>query len=427
MNTSLRRAIFALCLGALACIVIPSGPLLAQSNWQQQQQRQQEMQRQQQEQQRQQQQAQQRQQMQDQQRQQMQAQQRQQMQDQQRQQMQAQQRQLMQQQQQAQQRQQMQTQQQNQQRQIQQQQQTAEQQRRQLQQQGKLGTVQPGTNKPTGMVISGGVAKMNRPLTPGEIQRGFTGKVTADGRALIKFQNRILTVPASRVSGLSARLATQQTQQRASRWTAQQQTAVVGRIAALASLEHGSGRTAARSISSPAPISGSGSGGSNSGCQPPSSPRCQFKTNVENQEQSIVIRSSLIQERIDSSKAYKAAEKTLAQKWLNEDGKINWPPNAGFVESPQKIALKPGAKIDRYGDRDGSYFSPAGTPFEHRGLPESFKQAPKMTYEILKELPATSGIAAPWFDQPGGGTQHKLDMSVFELERQGYIKRIDKQ
>lgn len=422
MRMSLKRTL--LVLSVAAGIAIPSGPLLAQSNWQQQQQmqRQMEMQRQQQmqqEQQRRQMQEQQRRQMQEQQRQQMQAQQRQQMQIQQRQQMQDQQRRQMQ----EQQRQQTQVQQQAQQRQRMQQQ-TADQQRQQMQRQGVLGK----DNKATGVTISGGVAKMARPLTPAEIQRGFTGRVTADGRALIKYQGRVFAVPASRVSGLSARLATQQqVQQRASRWTAQQQTAVVDKIAALATLEHGSGRTTARSISSPAPISGGGSGGSNSGCQPPSSPRCQFKTNAENQEQAIVIRSPLIQERIDSSKAYKAAEKTLAHKWLNEDGKIKWPPNAGFVEPPQKIVLKPGARIDRYGDRDGSYFSPAGTLFEHRGLPESFRQAPRMTYEILKELPATSGIAAPWFDQPGGGTQHKLDMSVFELERQGYIKRIDKQ
>jgi hypothetical protein len=289
MNTSLRRAMFALCVGVLACIVIPSGPLLAQSNWQQQQQRQQDMQRQQQEQQRQQQQAQQRQQMQDQQRQQMQAQQRQQMQEQQRQQMQAQQRQQMQQQQ----RQQMKTQQQNQQRQTQQQQQqtqqrqqqqTAEQQRRQMQQQGKLGTVQPGTNKRTGMVISGGVAKMNRPLTPGEIQRGFTGRVTTDGRALIKFQGRIFTVPASRVSGLSAKLASQR-QQQATRWTAQQKTVVNQRLKAL---------TAANS-NVPQRSSGSGFGSrGGSGCTPPESAKCQF-----NQAAHV---PPALQARIDSAK-----------------------------------------------------------------------------------------------------------------------------
>ncbi|WP_173052651.1 hypothetical protein [Candidatus Nitrotoga sp. AM1P] len=75
------------------------------------------------------------------------------------------------------------------------------------------------------MVISGGVPKMVRPLTAGEIQRGFTGRVTTDGRALIKFQGRIFTVPASRVSGLSARLARQR-QQQAPRWTTQKQSQI---------------------------------------------------------------------------------------------------------------------------------------------------------------------------------------------------------
>ena len=215
-------------------------PLHAQSNWQQQQQQQQrqiDLQRQQ-DQQRQQQQAQQRQQMQDQQRQQMQAQQRQQMQDQMRQQ----QRQQLQQQQQTQQRQQMQQQQQTQQRQQMQQaqqRQTADMQRQQMQQQNKLGTMQGG--KQTGMVISGGMARMNRPLTAGEIQRGFTGKVTSDGKALVKFQNRVFTVPASRISGLSARLAAQQSQAKTTHWTMQQRSALSQRVASLAGGASGGG------------------------------------------------------------------------------------------------------------------------------------------------------------------------------------------
>lgn len=194
----------------VAFIFTAAGSVHAQSNWQQQQQqqrqmemqRQQDMQRQQQmqaqEQQRRQMQDEQRRQLQDQQRRQLQDQQRQQMQDQQRRQLQDQQRQQMQSQQQAQQRQQIQNQQKQ-----QIQQQTAEQQRQQMQRQGMLGK----DGKPTGVTASGGMPKMARPLTPGEIQRGFTGRTTADGRALIKFQGRIFTVPTSRVSGLSARLA----------------------------------------------------------------------------------------------------------------------------------------------------------------------------------------------------------------------------
>ncbi len=249
----MQNVLWRLAMYALVCMTLPAATALAQSNnnWQQQQwQRQQDQQRQQQ-------QAQQRQQMQDQQRQQMQTQQRQQMQEQMRQQQQQQVRQRLQ----EQQRQQMQTQQ---------------RQATQAQQQSKLGTLQPGTNKPTGMVVSGGVAKMNRPLTAGEIQRGFTGRVTTDGKALIKFQNRIFTVPASRVSGLSARLATQQNQ-RATRWNAQQQTAVSQRVAALAS---GGGSGGPHCGVSGKPPCRTGEGGPSASdiprCSPVGSLKCQF-------------------------------------------------------------------------------------------------------------------------------------------------------
>lgn len=199
-----------ICLSSLAMILADPALVLAQSNnyWRQQQMMQQQMQQQRWQQQ------------QDQMRRQQQDQMRQQQQEQMRRQQQAQQRQLQIQQQQAQQRQQQQrqAQQQAQQRQLQlQQQQTQQrQQQRQTQQQQRQQII-----------------KATRNPTPGEIQKGFTGRVTADGRALVKFQNRILTVPASRISGLSAKLANDN--QRKSNWTAQKQSATNARIKAVAS------------------------------------------------------------------------------------------------------------------------------------------------------------------------------------------------
>ena len=70
-----------------------------------------------------------------------------------------------------------------------------------MQRQGTLGK----DGKQTGVVVAGGMPKMARPLTPGEIQRGFTGRTTADGRALIKFQNRIFAVPAMRTKLVTTR------------------------------------------------------------------------------------------------------------------------------------------------------------------------------------------------------------------------------
>lgn len=213
-SSRLTGLLASLLLAILLAFTIPGGALRAQMNnsWQIQQQRQQEMLRQQQMQQEQMR-RQQQEQLRQQQRQQLQAQQRQQMQAQQRHQMQAQQRQAMQQQQQ----------------QALQQQQRNKLQKQQIdqaknaQQVGKpppTGTPAHIANKPTGpMVFSNGVARLTRPLTPAEISRGFTGKVTPNGRALIKFQGRIFAVPASRVSGLTAKLAAQQRQ---APWTAQQ-------------------------------------------------------------------------------------------------------------------------------------------------------------------------------------------------------------
>ena len=105
------------------------------------------------------------------------------------------------------------------------QQQTVQQQRQQMQQQGKLGTTQGGQTT--------SMARISRPLTPGEIQRGFTGKITPDGRALIKFQNRILTVPASRVSGSPRPAPAGQGSRQATKWTAQQQAVIASRTAKL--------------------------------------------------------------------------------------------------------------------------------------------------------------------------------------------------
>ncbi|HCL4135299.1 TPA: hypothetical protein N2C61_006464 [Pseudomonas aeruginosa] len=104
--------------------------------------------------------------------------------------------------------------------------------REKLQKEGKLGTTQ--SQKDERPATAKAVTTLNRPLTPGEIQRGFTGKVTPDGKALIKFRGRIVTVPASRISGLSAKLAKQNENRRTAKWSEQQGASISQRIAAIA-------------------------------------------------------------------------------------------------------------------------------------------------------------------------------------------------
>jgi hypothetical protein len=187
-----------------------------------------------------------------------------------------------------------------------------------MQSKGKLGTLQPGTNQQTGMVMSGGVAKMNRPLTPGEIQRGFTGKVTSDGRALIKFQNRVFTVPASRVSGLSARLAMSQNQQRVAQWTAQQKTGISQRIKALANVVPNTSQKASL------PFDRSGNG---SGCIPPDSVKCQFNKESTRPGSVQVTYAPAIQKRIDLARQAKIGNSSTNKY----DEKIVWGPHSDKV------------------------------------------------------------------------------------------------
>ena len=64
--------------------------------------------------------------------------------------------------------------------------------------------------------------------------------------------------------------------------------------------------------------------------------------------------------------------------------------------------------------------------YSARSLPPGSENSAFYTYEVLKPFDVNSGTSAPWFDQPGGGTQYQLPMSIRELRRYGYIKIIKK-
>lgn len=432
---------------ALALAAAMSTALAQSGSWQQQQQQQQQWQRQQdqqrqqqQEQQRQQQQQAERQRMQDQQRQQMQQAERQRMQDQMRQQqqqqmrdqMQAQQRQQMQ----SQQRQQMQQQQQSQQRQQMQAQQQQQNQQRQQQQARAQGTLQPGTNKSNGMVVSGGVAKMNRPLTPGEIQRGFTGKVTSDGKALIKYQGRIFTVPASRVSGLSARLAANQNQKaQASRWTAQQKTDVSRRVQALAA-GGGGGNGPDCGVPGKPPC---GPGGTSvapglPGCTPAGSLKCQFNQ-AANPAQSRIDAAKLARASADSgvkpTVGMSGAAANMAHEFKKSSEspigkKADWEPTREpnrELSRAREITLQTETRFVRVhggGNQAGTWFAredelrdPNGRPLTRAEIKDKFalKHLPEYVSDVTVP-PGERLRVGTVKEQPGwgagGGTQYEL-------------------
>jgi hypothetical protein len=108
--------------------------------------------------------------------------------------------------------------------------------------------------------------------------------------------------------------------------------------------------------------------------------------------------------------------------WTNPDGSTWWPENYGFKGSPSTTTLQPGIRIDRYGYTTGFFTSPEGTSYGARSLPPGSINTPYNSYEVIKPFDVQSGTVAPWFDQPGGGIQYQLPMSVQSLLDQGFIR-----
>ncbi len=113
-------------------------------------------------------------------------------------------------------------------------------------------------------------------------------------------------------------------------------------------------------------------------------------------------------------------------------GEIHWPPNDGFVSGTQKVeTLHPGTRLDRYGNPTGSFLAPESDSFPSRSLAPHSEQAPYYVYEVIDDLEVTSGKIAPWFDQPGGGTQfikyhsNGETYTIEELIREKFIKQIE--
>ena len=113
-------------------------------------------------------------------------------------------------------------------------------------------------------------------------------------------------------------------------------------------------------------------------------------------------------------------------KWIDEAGNIKYPPNDGFAGVPQRITLKPGALIDRYGVEGGKYVSPKGTTYPERALAPGSKTKPYHIYEVVKPIEGLGGKVVPWFDEPGGGIQYKFDKTIKQLLDGGYIKEVMK-
>ena len=97
--------------------------------------------------------------------------------------------------------------------------------------------------------------------------------------------------------------------------------------------------------------------------------------------------------------------------------------------------LTPGTEFGRFGSPGGSYLAPEGTPFAELSLPPESALKPYYGYVVEDPTALPPGWhieqsqAAPWFHQPGGGTQFRIvrpdgtNGTVVDLERFGVVRR----
>ncbi|MFH9015609.1 TNT domain-containing protein [Streptomyces sp. NPDC017943] len=119
----------------------------------------------------------------------------------------------------------------------------------------------------------------------------------------------------------------------------------------------------------------------------------------------------------------------LAKYWKDDSpqgpGGWKYPPDDGFAETntgevvKHVEVLEPGEKLDRFGSEYGSYLAPAGDPYAKRALPpqnlntrDPQHPCDYHRYTVTQPFAVWQGRIAPWFEQPGGGQQIKLDPAL---------------
>lgn len=97
------------------------------------------------------------------------------------------------------------------------------------------------------------------------------------------------------------------------------------------------------------------------------------------------------------------------------------------------VTLEVGRKIDRFGGEGGNYFSPLGAPYIERALPPSNLDTfdgkfpyNYHVYEVIQELAVTLGPVAPWFEQPGMGTQFTTTSNVSVLLDGKFLRLLER-
>lgn len=89
-----------------------------------------------------------------------------------------------------------------------------------------------------------------------------------------------------------------------------------------------------------------------------------------------------------------------------------------------EVALPTGTLLDRLGEPTGTVTYLAGTPFPQRSLPPDWAHREYHRYQLTRSLNVLTGVAVPWFDQPGGGRAVVLPAPVHVLLAQGVLVEV---
>ncbi|HEY0639115.1 MAG TPA: glycohydrolase toxin TNT-related protein, partial [Pseudonocardiaceae bacterium] len=100
-------------------------------------------------------------------------------------------------------------------------------------------------------------------------------------------------------------------------------------------------------------------------------------------------------------------------------------PPLTLYRDKRMVLLPPGTEIDRYGEANGNVAYAARTNYPQRSLPSDWSSLPYHIYRLQRPLEALTGLAVPWFEQPGGGTAFVLPRAISDLVAEGALVEIN--
>ncbi|MBT0552589.1 TNT domain-containing protein [Riemerella anatipestifer] len=109
---------------------------------------------------------------------------------------------------------------------------------------------------------------------------------------------------------------------------------------------------------------------------------------------------------------------------MNPDGSWRYPPNNGALGDEVNLTLKPGTYVDRFGTEGGKFVSPAGTGYGARALPPGSFNNDYNLYKINMPINVKASVVAPYFGNPGLGTQYRFSEPIYKLIEKGVLIKV---